>query len=55
LRDAAASLLLADGLPITAVSAMLGHALTSSTLNTYAYVLPGADCLTAEAMARLLG
>ena len=42
MRHAAASLLIADGLPI-AVSAMLGHALTSTTLNTYAHVLPGAD------------
>jgi integrase len=55
MRHAAASLLIADGLPITAVSAMLGHALTSTTLNTYAHVLPGADRLTAEAMERLLG
>ena len=45
----------ADGLPITAVSAMLGHALTSTTLNNYAHVLPGAERLTAEAMERLLG
>ena len=55
MRHPAASLLVADGLPITAVSAMLGHALTSTTLNTYAHVLPGADRLTAEAMERLLG
>jgi integrase len=55
MRHAAASLLIADGLPITAVSAMLGHALTSTTLNTYAHVLPGADRLTADAMERLLG
>jgi integrase len=55
MRHAAASLLIADGLPITVVSAMLGHALTSTTLNVYAYVLPGADRLTAEAMERLLG
>jgi integrase len=55
MRHAAASLLLADGMPITAVSAMLGHALCSTTLNTYAHVLPGADRLTAEAMERLLG
>ncbi len=33
MRHAAASLLIADGLPITVVSAMLGHALTSTTLN----------------------
>jgi integrase len=55
MRHAAASLLIADGLPITAVSAMLGHALTSTTLNNYAHVLPGADRLMAEAMERLLG
>ena len=55
MRHAAASILVADGLPITAVSAMLGHALTSTTLNTYAHVLPGTDRLTAEAMERLLG
>jgi integrase len=55
MRHAAASLLIADGLPVTAVSAMLGHALTSTTLNVYAHVLPGADRLTAEAMERLLG
>jgi integrase len=55
MRHAAASLLIADGRPITAVSAMLGHALTSTTLNVYAHVLPGADQLTADAMERLLG
>ncbi|MBW3633730.1 MAG: hypothetical protein KY456_11960 [Chloroflexi bacterium] len=55
MRHAAASLLLADGLPSIAVSAVLGHALTSTTLNTYAHVLPGSDRLTAEVMERLLG
>jgi Phage integrase family len=55
LRHAAASLLVADGLPITVVSAMLGHALTSTTLNNYAHVLPGADRFAADAMERLLG
>jgi integrase len=54
-RHAAASLLIADGLPITTVWAMLGHALTSTTLNTYTHVLPGADRLTADAMERLFG
>jgi len=34
---------------------MLGHALTSTTLNNYAHVLLGADRLTADAMERLLG
>jgi integrase len=55
MRHAAASLLVADGLPITAISAMLGHALTSTTLNNYAHVLPGADRFAADAMERLLG
>ncbi len=55
MRHAAASLLVADGLPITAVAAMPRHALTSTSLNVYAHVLPGADWLTAEAMERLLG
>jgi len=55
MRHAAASLLIADGLPITVVSAMLGHALTSTTLNNYAHVLPGSDRLTADAIERLLG
>jgi integrase len=55
LRHAVVSILIADGVPITAISAMLGHALTSTTLNTYAHVLPGADRVTADAMERLLG
>ena len=55
MRHADASLLIANGLPITAVSAMPGHALTSTTFNVYAHVLPGADQLTADAMERLLG
>ena len=55
MRHAAATLLIANGLPITVVSAMLGHALTSTTLNNYAYVMPGSDRLTSEAMERLLG
>jgi integrase len=48
MRHAAASLLNADGMPITVVSAMLGHALTPTTLNVYAHVIPGADRVTAE-------
>jgi hypothetical protein len=46
---------IADRLTSKAVSATLGHALTSITLNNCAHVLPGADRLTAEAMERLLG
>jgi integrase len=55
MRHAAASLLIADGLPITVFSAMHSHAPTSTTLNNYAHVLPGSDRLTAGAMERLLG
>ena len=55
MRHVAASLLIAGGVPITAVSAMLGHALTSTTLKVDAHVLPRADRLTADAMERLLG
>ena len=55
MRHAAASLLLADGLPITAGSTMVVRALTSTTPNVYAYILPWADHATAEVMERLLG
>jgi len=54
-RNAAASLHVADGFPITAASVMLGHVVASTILNFYAFVLPRADCLTAEAMERLPG
>ena len=52
MRHAAASLLMADGLPITLTSVMLGHA--STTLNNYAHSFPGADQFAAGAMERLL-
>lgn len=55
LRHSAPSMLLAAGVPIADVSAMLGHALVSTTLNVYAHVLPGAERVTADAMERLLG
>ncbi|MEZ4561702.1 MAG: tyrosine-type recombinase/integrase [Thermomicrobiales bacterium] len=55
LRHSAPSMLLAAGVPVTDVSAMLGHALVSTTLNVYAHVLPGAERVTADAMERLLG
>lgn len=55
MRHVAASLLIADGPPITDVCAMLGHALPSTTLNTYAHVVPGKDRFAADAMERLLG
>jgi integrase len=52
-RHTAASLLLADNVPLLAVSQMLEHALTSTTLNTYAHLLPGTERVTADAMERL--
>ena len=55
LRHTAASLMLAGGLPVNVVSGVLGHAQTSTTLNTYAHALPGAHRQVADAMQRLLG
>jgi integrase len=55
LRHAAATLMLRDGLPVTEVSAVLGHAQTSTTLNVYAHALPDKNARVAAAMERLLG
>jgi integrase len=55
LRHTAATLMLRDGLPVHEVSAVLGHAQTSTTLNVYSHVLPGANERVATAMERLLG
>jgi integrase len=55
LRHAAATLMLRDGLPVHEVSAVLGHSQTSTTLNVYSHVLPGANERAAAAMERLLG
>lgn len=55
LRHTAATLMLRDGLPVHEVSAVLGHSQTSTTLNVYAHVLPGAHVRAAAAMDRLLG
>jgi integrase len=55
LRHAAASLMVADGVPMTAVSRVLGHSVTSTTMNLYAHAMPGAEREAAMAMERLLG
>ena len=55
LRHAAATPLLRDGLPVHEVSAVLGHAQTSTTLTVYSHVLPGGNDRAAAAMDRLLG
>lgn len=40
LRHTAASLMLADGVPVKVVSEILGHASPTITLSIYAHVLP---------------
>jgi integrase len=55
LRHTAATLMLRDGLPLHEVSAVLGHAQTSTTLNVYSHVLPGTHERAAATMERLLG
>lgn len=50
LRHTAASLALAQGVPVVNVSAMLGHAGPHITLKIYAHILPGSERQTAEAM-----
>ncbi len=50
LRHGSATLLLASGVDLKTVSAILGHSTISLTANTYAAVLPS---LAADAMARL--
>ncbi len=54
LRHLHASLLLAEGLPLPAVSARLGHADPSITARVYSHAIPGQDD-GAQAIARALG
>lgn len=54
LRHSNASYLLAEGVPVKNVSALLGHARASTTLDTYGHLLPGADDDASERVARLL-
>ncbi len=55
LRHASASLMLANGVDLRTVSARLGHAQSSTTLDIYAHVIPGADQQAAKALGVLLG
>jgi integrase len=55
LRHGAASLLLSWGVPIPAVSSLLGHRDSSITLRVYAHVIDGMGGVTARAMDNLLG
>jgi integrase len=54
LRQSAASMLLADGLPMNVVSDILGHTLTTTTVDIYAHVAPATRREAAAAMDRLL-
>lgn len=55
LRHTAATLLLRDGAPITAVSKMLGHKDVSVTLDVYSHVLPQDGAELAARMGRIVG
>jgi integrase len=55
LRHGAASLLLNWGVPIPAVSSLLGHRDSSITLRVYAHMIDGMGSVTAQAMDDLLG
>jgi integrase len=54
-RHLHASLLLNEGVPVTAVSARLGHANPQITLKIYAHALPGQDKMAAQAIDNVLG
>jgi len=54
LRHLHASLLLAQGLPVPAVSARLGHAHPGVTMTVYAHALQGQDDAAAQVIGRAL-
>ncbi len=54
LRHLHASLLLHEGVPVTAVSARLGHANPQVTMSIYAHALAGQDAQAAQAIGRAL-
>jgi integrase len=54
-RHTAASLLIADGVPLRVVMEVLGHSQISTTANTYGHVFAEALREAAEAMDRALG
>jgi integrase len=54
LRHLHASLLLDEGVPVTAVSARLGHANPQVTMKIYAHALAGQDKLAAQAIGKAL-
>jgi integrase len=54
LRHLHGSLLIAQAIPLTAVSARLGHANPQITLRLYSHALPGQDQLAADAIGRAM-
>ena len=54
LRHTAATLLIAAGVDVRTISARLGHALTSTTLNIYIHALKESDHRAANAVSALL-
>ena len=54
LRHTAATLLIAAGVDVRTISARLGHALTSTTLNIYIHALKESDYKAANAVSALL-
>jgi integrase len=54
LRHTAASLMLQEGLPITTVAAILGHANTSTTLSVYGHAIKGSEQGAAVLMEGIL-
>ncbi len=55
LRHAAASLLIADGVPIPLVSSMLGHSTPAFTMAIYSHAIPNSEHIVASAMESILG
>ena len=55
LRHSAASLLLAEGVPVKVVSEMLGHTDVATTLRIYAHVLEGSQGQATSIMDKLFG
>ena len=53
LRHTAATLLMAEGVPVKVASEMLGHADVTTTLRIYSHVLPGMGEAAADAMDRV--
>lgn len=53
LRHSAATLLMAEGVPVKVTSEMLGHAGITTTLRIYSHVLPSMQEAAANAMDRL--